>query len=89
MNDRSVELYKQALEFAYSSIEREYWDGTAFQGVVAGRFTELLVKECIDILMRPSYQMTHPEELSRYNEGWVRGRLLGIDHIKEHFGIEE
>jgi hypothetical protein len=21
--------------------------------------------------------------------GWVNGRLLGIEHIKEHFGVEE
>ena len=52
-------------------------------------FAELIVKECVDILMKPEYAMKHPEELSKYNEGWVNGRLLGIEHIKEHFGVEE
>jgi hypothetical protein len=39
--------------------------------------------------MKPEYAMNHPEELSDYNKGWVNGRLLGIEHIKDHFGIEE
>lgn len=49
---------------------------------------ELIVRECISILMKPEYPMTHPEELSEYNKGWVNGRLLGIEHIKEQFGVE-
>jgi len=55
----------------------------------AEKFAELIVEECVGILMKPDYAMTHPEELSKYNEGWVNGRLLGIEHIKEHFGVEE
>jgi hypothetical protein len=53
------------------------------------RFAELIVRECADILMKPEYVMNHPEELTDYNRGWVNGRLLGIEHIKEHFGVEE
>ena len=53
------------------------------------RFAELIVKECADILMKPEYAMNHPEELSQYNKGWVYGRLLGIEQIKQHFGVEE
>ena len=52
-------------------------------------FAQLIVQECADILMKPEYAMNHPEELSDYNKGWVNGRLLGIEHIKDHFGIEE
>ena len=52
------------------------------------KFAELIVQECIDILMKPEYVMNHPEELTDYNRGWVNGRLLGIEHIKEHFGVE-
>lgn len=51
-------------------------------------FAELIVKECIDILMRPAYAMSKPDYLAEYNEGWVNGRLHGIDDIKEHFGVE-
>lgn len=53
------------------------------------KFAELIVKECVSILEKPMYAMTHPEELSEYNKGWVNGRLLGIEHIKEYFGVEE
>ena len=53
------------------------------------KFAELIVRECADILMKPEYAMNHPEELGDYNKGWVSGRLLGIEHIKEHFGVEE
>ena len=50
-------------------------------------FVQLIAKQCIDLLMKPEHPMTHPEELSRYNEGWVRGRLMAIEQIKQHFGI--
>jgi hypothetical protein len=39
--------------------------------------------------MKPEYPMTHSEELSEYNKGWVNGRLLGIEHIKEQFRVKE
>ena len=53
------------------------------------KFAELIIRECANILMKPEYAMNHPEELGDYNKGWVNGRLLGIEHIKEHFGVEE
>ena len=51
-------------------------------------FAKLIVQECVNILEKPEYVMTHPEELTDYNRGWVNGRLLGIEHIKEQFGVE-
>ncbi len=53
------------------------------------KFAELIVRECANLLMKPEYVMNHPEELTDYNRGWVNGRLLGIEHIKDHFGVEE
>ena len=55
----------------------------------SAKFAEMIVKECADILMKPEYAMNHPEELADYNKGWVNGRLIGIEHIKEHFGVKE
>ena len=52
------------------------------------KFAQLIVQECVGILMTPEYPMNHPEELSDYNRGWVNGRLLGIEHIREHFEVE-
>ena len=53
------------------------------------KFAQLIVQECVGILMTPEYPMNHPEELSDYNRGWVNGRLLGIEHIQEHFEVEQ
>jgi hypothetical protein len=39
--------------------------------------------------MKPEYAMNHPGELADYNRGWVNGRLLGIEHIEEYFGVEQ
>jgi hypothetical protein len=53
------------------------------------KFAELIIRECVSILMKPGYAMNHPGELTDYNRGWVNGRLLGIEHIREQFGVEE
>jgi hypothetical protein len=53
------------------------------------KFAQLIVKECVGILMKPGYAMNHPGELADYNRGWVNGRLLGIEHIEDYFGVEE
>ena len=52
------------------------------------KFAELIIRECVDLLMKPEYPMTHPNELSEYNRGWVNGRLLGVEHIQQHFGVK-
>jgi len=78
MNERYEQLMAQAwIEFAPDA------------KAVTKRFAELIVNECADILMKPEYAMNHPEELSDYNKGWVNGRLLGIEHINEYFGVEQ
>lgn len=56
------------------------------------KFAELIVKECIGVLEFPSAVKFNKEklnELSEYNQGWVNGRKSGIEHLKEHFGVEE
>lgn len=85
MNEQIREILKQATQYADSlgPIDGAEWCDAEYS-----KFAELIVKECVDILMKPEYAMKHPEELSKYNEGWVNGRLLGIEHIKEHFGVE-
>jgi hypothetical protein len=85
MNERIDNLLYQAGLTAQGC-----WDelGTYEQEAIE-KFAELIVRECAEILMKPEYAMNHPEELSDYNKGWVNGRLLGIEHINEYFGIEE
>ena len=92
MNERIKELISQA--------QKEVWGNNTYNGspefegyeLDAEKFAELIVKECVDTLMKPSFMEwdeAQRSELSDYNEGWVNGRLLGIEHIKEHFGVEK
>ena len=50
MNEPTVKLYQQALEFAYMSIGKEHADTAYFQGAVAGKFAELIVRECARVV---------------------------------------
>lgn len=49
MNDRAIELYRQAMDFAYTEIDKEHAQTAFFQGVVAGKFAELIVRECASL----------------------------------------
>ena len=90
MNNKIYELAKQAGLIEFETIPGSNAVTPDYESVVkAKKFAELLIRECDNILMKPEYAMNHPEELGDYNKGWVNGRLLGIEHIKEHFGVEE
>ena len=88
MNERIRELIGPA--------QKEVWGNNPYNGspefegyeLDVEKFAELIVRECANLLMKPEYVMNHPEELTDYNRGWVNGRLLGIEHIKEHFGVK-
>jgi hypothetical protein len=53
------------------------------------KFAELIVRECIDVLEIPGAMKMDTTGISQYNEGWINGRKLGVEHLKEHFGVEE
>ena len=79
---------KLLAEQAYDELVEETGNIVVFDEDFQQRFAQLIVRECVGILMTPEYPMNHPEELSDYNRGWVNGRLLGIEHIREHFEVE-
>ena len=59
-------------------------------GFDAEKFAELIVNNCIDLLGSPESAMNNQSTgYGEYNTGWVNGRLLGIDHIRQHFGVEQ
>ena len=73
MNNRAIDIYKQALEFAYTTVGKEHADTAFFQGTVAGKLAELIVQECagkVDWILAEG--------------GKTQGGL-----IREHFGVEE
>ena len=84
MNERIQKLIEQAT----STQGPTPYNPLTFEVFDKEKFAQLIVQECVGILMTPEYPMNHPEELSDYNRGWVNGRLLGIEHIREHFEVE-
>jgi len=85
MNEQIKKLSNQA----YDELVNETGNIVVFDEDFQQRFAQLIVRECVGILMTPEYPMNHPEELGDYNRGWVNGRLLGIEHIREHFEVEQ
>jgi hypothetical protein len=85
MNER-IQLLAEQATTRVDAVPNESMAYTYFDTKM---FAELIVRKCVSILMTPEYPMNHPEELADYNRGWVNGRQLGIEHIREQFGVEE
>jgi hypothetical protein len=86
MNERTIKLYKEATEFAYETVGKEHANKSYFQGVVAGKFAQLIVQECLDIA---SEVRGEPATDTHYVIGYDRACEKMISGIKEHFGVEE
>ena len=102
MNQLMLELYQQALEFAYKNISKESWNTDNFHAVVSGKFGELIVKECCDIVQAPHNEtgFTISMNLCKFStrqaidraaqSGGLKVHTQGISkEIKKHFGVEE
>ena len=73
MNEQNAKLYEQALEFAYENVSKEIWNTDNFHAIVAGRFAELIVRECAKIA-----------DIADENKcEWIGGNVL------RHFGVAE
>jgi hypothetical protein len=79
MNEQAVRLYEQAVEFAYDTIGIEHANTAYFQGVIAGKFAELLVRECKSVLL----------DMMDESQGDGDTLDLALTEINEHFGVEE
>lgn len=86
MNSRAVELYKQAVEFAYQTAGNDAGKGTIVESLTAGKFAELIVRECIE-----QGKQVQSQPVSNGSEEYVVGREMGIEvymnQIKQHFGF--
>jgi hypothetical protein len=75
MNERAIELYKDALRFAYDNTKPT--DNSHVVNTLAvGKFAELIIKECSELTLD-----FHNDEHYR---GWVDYR----EEIRKHFGVE-
>ena len=91
MNEPTIKLYKQAQEFAYKNISKEYWNTDNFHAVVSGKFAELIVRECINEI---AYIGKANEVFGdRTDRGGLNHILwtteTAIEKIKLHFGVDD
>jgi len=49
VNQRAIELYQQAVTFAYNTAGDDAGKGTILESLTAGKFAELIVRECIKV----------------------------------------
>lgn len=75
MNERAIDLYKQAAEFAYKNVDKEFYDTTAFQGVIVGKFSELMVFDFLS-------QLTNDDSLGE-------ARIATIKRLAERYGVAQ
>jgi len=52
MNERTLEIYKQALQFAYNTMPEETFQTDLFHSTVVGKFCELIVAECANEILK-------------------------------------
>jgi len=81
MNERAIKLYEEATEFAYKTVGKEHAGKSYFQGVIAGKFAELIVRECV-MLCDKVYEQNDNVKIQA-------GATFCREDIKEHFGVEE
>jgi len=85
MNERMIELHKQAVEFAYKTCKEEgraKWETDYIRNTLTtSKFAELIVLEMCNVLDRAQWDK---------GQDWVcaDGTRI-IPQIKQHFGVEE
>lgn len=84
MNDRAIELYKDALRFAYDNTESTD-PKHIVDSLAVGKFAELLVRECSKVILD---EMDKCPDTKEWHD-WVNGMDEAQAAIKVHFGIEE
>ena len=82
MNNRATELYKQAGEFAYSIVKP--FDQTKLNAVWAGRYAELIIKECSELLVKTAteYDKVPGREIT------AQAMETAAAIINNHFGVK-
>jgi hypothetical protein len=90
MNERMIKLYQQALEFAYENVSKEIWNTDNFHAIVAGKFAELIVQECIGIVEAQKESLCENQAAWSHDDyGYERAVNDSVDMVKKHFGVEE
>ena len=82
MNERVIELYKEAAEFAYKICKDEGRSGGPsdhiWNTLSTGKFAELIIKECKYVIL----------DMINNSQGDFNTLDQSLTGINEHFGIE-
>lgn len=83
MNERLVELYKQATAQAHETVGGEHANTSYFQGIVNGMFADLIVRECNQAVLEvPCYYKDYRSQIEEVVINDCARAVL------EHFGVE-
>lgn len=84
MNERMLELYKQAWvpHMEIDPSNNMPYESTRFS---AEKFAELIVRECAELSVNSQYTNTKSE----YYEGFNEALIYAGNKIRKHFGVEE
>jgi len=91
MNPQTNKLFAQALDQAVP----ETWTTLTPEQVTkfAEKFSELIVKECMNIADGQKKQVEEMEVYNLQDEVWNRARIQQsqqiVDKIKQHFGVDQ
>jgi len=82
MNNRSIELFKEAGEFAYKVVKP--FDQTQLNAVWAGKYAELLIRECSELLVNTAaeYDKIPGREIT------AQAMKTAAAIINNHFGVK-
>jgi leucyl aminopeptidase (aminopeptidase T) len=83
MNERIEKLWEQAAK----TTQGDSWEE---QTKFMERYTELIVRECVDVIQKEvSFKYKDGGETEEFMGGHYAGSLLARVKIKRHFGVEE
>ena len=75
MNERTIQLYKQASKWVCENEPGVVEETHLFYELMPAKFAELIVKECIDTVLDSSVEYATRPQIA--------------EELKEHFGVEE
>ena len=86
MNERIVDLYEKASEWALESDSPK-----SYKDRVMTKFAELIVRECIEQVRGEFLPVLEDKEMMKdtHWDGYVQCGVDSVVAIREHFGVEE
>lgn len=87
MNQRLQELYLDAAKHM-EMVQQQGLPAPYQTRALAGKFAELILKECIDAIDAARPYHTNEHLVNDYTNGFEHGHRFAITMIKKHFGVE-